>query len=244
MPSSGSIEFDRLRSELMKNVGLRNELEYALVSNVNRVDPSRRENRMGSGAAVEWILASASYSAGILTLPGGHGTDGFDLRDLREKAKGLWSVKNSTKKRSDFRLTNGLGGPGKGFVEPVVMLSPSLPGLTFAHPQVHDYLAARVKKTGDATLLPFRAVLDHAESHPECVAVCKMPENKGVGTDDPWMDYVNSLLDSDQFPLLSRMFREAKRPAATIVSEIEGLVQLRDSGALTEEQFQKLISRI
>ena len=243
MPSSGSAEFDRLREELLKNDGLRKELEWALVANVNRVNPADRANRFGSGAAVEWILASVAFNAGIFTIPAGHGMDGFDLRDLRKQAQGLWSVKNTTR-RSDFRLSNGMGGAGKGFSEPIVLLSPKLPGLTFADPHFHADLAEMCRETGDATILPFRAALDHATRHPECVAECKMPENTGVGKDDPWMDYVNSLLDSDQFPLLSKMFRESKRPSKSFSSEIRELMELRDAGDISTELFEDLLKRI
>lgn len=241
--SSGSTEFDRLRQTLIDNDGLRKELEWALVANVNRVNPADRANRFGSGAAVEWILASAAFYVGILALPGGHNTDGFDLRDLRKTAQGLWSVKNTTK-RSDFRITNGMGGSGRGFIEPLVMLSPALPGLTFANPELHVELAGHCRVTGDATILPFRAVLLHAQEHPECVAVCKMPENEGEGQDDPWMDYVNSLLDSVQFPLLSKMFKEARGAKNSVVKELERLVDLRDAGIINADQFNSLVNRI
>lgn len=243
MRSSGSVEFDLLRAELLRNDGLRGELEWALITNVNRINPADRANRFGSGAAVEWIIACAAYSAGVLTIPAGHGMDGFDLRDLRRQAQGLWSVKNTTR-RSDFRLSNGMGGAGRGFSERTILLSPKLPGLTFADPHLHAELAEKCRNTGDAIILPFAAVLEHATRHPECVAVCKMPENEGVGRDDPWMDYVNSLLESEQFPLLSRMFRESKRPSNSISSEIMNLVSLRDSGNISSELFESLLRRI
>ena len=243
MLTSGSPDFDRLRDALNANQGLRNELEWALLANVNRINPSDRANRFGSGAAVEWILASLAYHAGILAVPGGHNTDGFDLRDLRVKAQGLWSVKNTTR-RSDFRLTNGMGGAGKGFVDPVLLLSPALPGITFADPNVHSDLVSKCKNTGDATVLPFKSALLHAEEHPECVAVCRMPENQNEGQDDPWMDYVKSLLDPERFPLLSKMFREAKLVNETIVDAIERLVSLRDSGEITQSQFSEFLEKL
>jgi hypothetical protein len=193
---------------------------------------------------VEWILAAAAYNAGILTAPAGHNVDGYDLRNLRAKAQGLWSVKNTTRPRTDFRLTNGMGGAGRGFVEPVIFLSPSLPGLTFADPNQHPSLADSVQVLGDATVLKFRSVLQHALSNPECVATCRMPTNMGEGRDDPWMDYVESLLDSSRFPLLSKMFLEARSHGNSIVEVLEQLSKLLKTGVITQAQFDELVTKI
>lgn len=240
--SSGSPAFDKLRDTLARDRALRSEMEAALDLNVRRVNPSDRANRFGSGAAVEWILASVAYAAGVLTVPGGHNANGFDLRDLLGKAQaGLWSVKNQTK-RSNYRITNGLGGGGKGFVEPTVFLSPALPGIVFADPELHFEIASKAMQLSDAVVLPFRAVLDHATDHPECVAPCAMPTNPGTGTDDPWLDYVASLLAPERFPQLSRMFRDSKPAERSIADEIKALVALRDAGDITEEQFRTFIA--
>lgn len=243
MVKSGNTAFDALREKLATDKVLRDELEYALRANVSRVNPSDRANRFGSGGAVEWILAATAYNAGVITAPAGHNANGFDLRDLRKHAQELWSVKNTTK-RSDFRLTNGMGGSGKGFVDPVVMLSPALPGLVFADPMKHLELASSARDTKDAVILPFRAVLEHANSHPECVAEIRMPTNEGAGQDDPWMDYVNSLLDPIRFPKLSKMFAEAKPAAQSVIGEITRLAELRDSGVISGTQFDSFIARL
>jgi hypothetical protein len=243
MISSGSKEFDLLRAKVQSDLNLRGELEYALALNVKRVDPSDRANRFGSGAAVEWIVAATAYSAGILTMPAGHNSNGFDLRDMRNLAKQLWSVKNQTK-RGDFRISNGMGGSGKGFVDPVVFLSPALPGITFADPLIHVDLASKSRETGDAVILGFADVLAHATNHPECVARCALPENDHTGKHDPWMDYVKSLLEPARFPNLAQMFRDAAPSNATVSSEIERLAGLRDNGAISNEQFDELIRKL
>ena len=218
-------------------------MESALDLNVRRVNPTDRANRFGSGAAVEWILAAVAYAAGIVTVPGGHNENGFDLRDLLGNVRsGLWSVKNQTK-RSDFRITNGLGGGGKGFVEPTVFLSPALPGIVFADPRIHEVGSHAVEKS-DAVVLPFRALLQHVEEHPDCVARCAMPTNPGTGTDDPWKEYVESLLSPERFPRLSTMFAEAKPVQGTLSSELIRLVAMRDAGKLTEEQFDALVQTL
>lgn len=124
------------------------------------------------------------------------------------------------------------------------MLSPSLPGLTFADPEVHTKLAAAVKINGDATELPFSAVLEHSNEHPECVAECSMPRNEGVGKYDPWMDYVGSLLEPNRFPRLSRMFSDAKPASGSVVAEVQRLAGLRDAGAITSEQFDEILKSL
>ncbi|WP_166133958.1 hypothetical protein [Nocardioides ochotonae] len=241
--SSGSKAFDDLRDALLRQPALRAELEAALDLNVRRVNPTDRANRFGSGAAVEWILASVAFAAGVLSIPAGHNANGFDLRDLREDARGLWSVKNTTK-RSDFRLTNGIGGPGAGFTEPVVFLSPVLPGVVFCDPKTHEDVRREVQVKSDATVLPFRVVEAHAKQHPECVAACSMPTNPGTGQDDPWMDYVESLLSRERFPQLSRLFNAAKPVQGSLTSELQALIAQRDSGAINAEQFDLLVRRL
>lgn len=241
--TSGSSAFDALRDSLQKDAHLRNELEAALDLNVRRVNPTDRANRFGSGAAVEWILAAAAFAAEVLTIPGGHNANGFDLRDLRDDARGLWSVKNTTR-RSDFRMTNGIGGAGAGFTDAVVFLSPALPGITFVDPHIHNDVTAQVVTKPDATVLPFRVIEEHARLHPECVAPCTMPINPGTGSNDPWMDYVESLLTADRFPQLSRLFAASKPVAGTLTSELRQLVAQRDAGNISAEQFDLLLRRI
>lgn len=228
----------------MNDSQLKSELEYALAANVSRVNPSDRANRFGSGAAVEWILAALAYNAGVVAAPAGHNSNGFDLRDLRKQSQQLWSIKNTTQPRSEFRISNGMGGPGRGFVDPIIMLSPGLPGLTFADPRIHTTLADKAKITSDAVLLPFQAVLEHANSRPECVAACKMPINQGEGNFDPWMDYVDSLLDPVRFPKLATMFKAARPVKTSIIDNIKELAKLRDDGILSDVQFDTALAKL
>jgi len=241
--SSGSKAFDDLRNALLHQPALRAELEAALDLNVRRVNPTDRANRFGSGAAVEWILAAVAYAAGVLSIPGGHNANGFDLRDLREDARGLWSVKNQTK-RGEFRITNGLGGAGGGFADATIFVSPTLPGLTFVDPSIHTETAAQAIEKSDAVVLPFAAVLLHAQEHPECVAACSMPLNPRTGTEDPWMDYVENLLSADRFPQLSRLFVVSKPVTGTLTSELQALVAMRDSGQISAEQFNLMLTKL
>ena len=241
--TSGSAAFDALRDALAGDRHLRSEVEAALDLNVRRINPTDRANRFGSGAAVEWILATVAYAAGVLSLPGGHNANGFDLRDLREDARGLWSVKNQTKK-GEWRITNGLGGSGGGFVDPTVFVSPALPGLTFIDPAVHVDASSQVVVKSDAVTLPARVVVEHAEAHPECVAPLAMPTNPGTGTEDPWMDYVENLLSPDRFPQLSRLFAASKPVSGTLTSQLQELIAMRDSGQISAEHFDLMIRKI
>lgn len=243
MLTSGSKAFDDLRGALLNSPALRSELEAALDLNVQRVNPTDRANRFGSGAAVEWILASVAFAAGVLSIPGGHNANGFDLRDLREDARGLWSVKNQTK-RGEWRITNGLGGAGGGFRDPTVFVSPSLPGITFVDPDLHLDVATQVVEKSDAVTLPARVVEEHAKAHPECVASCSMPTNPGTGGEDPWMDYVENLLTSTRFPRLSRLFAASKPVNSTLTTELQSLIALRDAGDISPEQFNNLVDRL
>lgn len=243
MQTSGSGAFDSLRDALRTNHGLRSELENSLDLNVHRVNPTDRANRFGSGAAVEWILAAAAFAVGALSIPGGHNANGFDLRDLRNDARGLWSVKNQTK-RGEWRISNGLGGSGAGLRDATIFVSPSLPGLTFVDPSIHLEVTDHVVLKADAVTLPARAVEEHAQRHPECVAICAMPSNPGTGQEDPWMDYVENLLTPDRFPRLAQLFVASKPSAGTLTSELMNLVALRDAGKITPEQFANFVDHL
>ena len=99
----------------------------------------------------------------------------------------MWSVKNTTR-RSDFRLTNGIGGAGAGSTIPWSSYRHPCLGVTLIDPNLHAEATSQVRETSDAAILPFRVVEQHATDHPECVAACRMPSNSGTGEDDPWMD--------------------------------------------------------
>lgn len=245
MNSSGSAAFDLLRDHFLAVPSVRREFEDALRANLHRIDPSDRANRFGSGAAVEWIVAAAAFEAGVLMVPGGHNVNGMDLIDVRNHLRGYWSIKNSSLQRtSGFRISNGMGGAGRGFVDPVILLAPALPGVVFADPTIHIELAKKATTTGDATVLPFSAVKLFSEQHPECVALCEIPINEHLGIDNPWMDYVKSLLEPKRFPRLSRLFAPVSTPGGDFADQIRQLGQLRDDGVITPSQFDGLLESL
>lgn len=242
---SGSRAFDDLRDSMAQKPGLRRETEGALELLVNRVNPSDRGQRFIVGAAAEWIVAGAAWSAGVLTVPGGHGVDGFDLKDIETGARGLWSVKASfAKSISSFRITNGLGGAGRGMTDPTVFLSPKLPGIVLVHPERHPDVATAVVARQDATELPFRVLANHASAHPECVVELAIPTNEGRGNEDASLMFTKSLISPDRFPLLSDVFVKAERAAHDVSTEVERLAHQRDTGLLTDEEFQAAKRRV
>lgn len=240
--SSGSDSFDTLRDGLGRDQSFRAEVERALHVNVNRVNPSDRGNRFITGGAVEWIVAAAAWHCGVLSVPGGHSENGYDLLDLQTAARGLWSVKSQTAASAgDFRMSNGLGGGGRGFADPTVFLSPHLPGLVFAHPDIHAGVKAGEKVKSDAVVMPFRFVKRHAQEHPECVAPLTVAMNEGRGHENPFLAYTKTILVPEQFPLLSEMFVAAIPPQRTLSDEVQRLAQMRDSGTISQEQFDTLL---
>ncbi|WP_148058685.1 hypothetical protein [Agrococcus jenensis] len=243
--SSGSEHFDRLRDGLARDTSVRSEVEAAMRLNIDRVNPSDPGNRFVVGGAVEWLIAAAAWALGVLTLPGGHSARGFDLMDLQDAARGLWSVKAQTSaNKSAFRLTNGLGGSGKGFQEPTVFVSPHLPGLVFIDPALHDEPASAVRVKPDAVELPFGAVSAHAQNHPECVAVLVAPRNEGRGAENPFLAYAETIATPDRFPRLATMFAAAKPPSAGRAAEIAELLAMKQSGAISDAQFNALVDRL
>lgn len=244
--SSGSDAFDRLREGLAREQGVRNELEAALRINVDRVNPSDQGNRFVTGGATEWILAAAAWALEVLTMPAGHSARGFDLVDLQDRARGLWSVKSSTVgNTAAFRISNGLGGGGSGLIDPTVFLRPKrLPGLVFVHPEAHPEVAQAQVKKSDSFHLPFSALFKHAGEHPECVAPLEVPANSGHGRENPFLQYTQTILTPDRFPRLSDMFTAAQPARGTVVDELAKLALMREGGALTESEYRSAIAAV
>lgn len=242
---TGWSEFDRLRAHLDREPGVRGELEAALQLLIDRVDPADRGARFVVGTAVEWMVAATAWSAGVLVSPGGHSVDGFDLQAIEEQARGLWSVKSSFQKAgAAFRITNGLGGAGRGLTDPTLFLHPRLPGIVLVHPDLHPDVAAEVVGTPDSTVLAFRHVLGQATARPECVIPLRMPVNEHRGKEDPALLFTKALLAPDRFPRLNKVFAAAERSTGSVVGEMTKLVALRDSGAISQDDYEQLKNRL
>lgn len=243
--TSGSSEFDRLRAYVGGEPGVRSEVESALQILIDRVDPADRGARFVVGTAVEWIVAAAAWAAGVLANPGGHSVDGFDLQDVEREAKSLWSVKSSFRREgSVFRITNGLGGAGRGLTDPTVFLHPRLPGAVLVHPDVHADVSAHVAVKADGTDLKLHPILEHAQGRPECVVALRMPSNEHRGSEDPALLFTKALLVREHFPRLSRVFADAEATSTTLSEEIRQLAGLRDEGILSEAEYALAKARL
>jgi len=241
--SSGSPEFDRLKAAIDADPAIRNEIRDALLYLTDQINVSDRGSRFVAGGTVEWILAAACYATGVIAIPSGHNANGFDLSAVHSAVDGLFSVKSSLSPSSAFRITNGINGAGKGFVEPTIFLHKRLGGLVFAHPERHLDLAARAQAKPDAVVLPLTAIIEHAAAHPECVIAVDIPYNRGRGQYDPALEFAKNLLTQGNLPNLKRLFDEVKKVGATPSQEIATLRAMRDDGTLTPEQFQRAVDR-
>lgn len=218
------------------------EVERALHEVLQRFNPSDRTNRFVIGDAVEWILGAAFYAVGEVAIPEGPNKDGFDLVDFRDEFRRRLSVKSSSGGSSPYRITNGLGGAGRGLVDPTVFIGPQLGGLVFVDPELHPEVVKEVKVDTDATTLAVGAIRRHRDSHADCFIAAVIPKNPGTGLETPGRDMLRAIVQSAEgrmYPKLSRLFEASERRARR-VSYLEGLRDLRamrESGELTESQF-------
>ncbi len=245
MTSSGSVEFDRLRAKLIADTDLRREVEFAFSSLLTAANPSDRGLRFLFGNGAEWIIAAAAWSAGVLTAPQGHNVNGFDLGDLLDKAKGLWSVKASASPgSSQIRLKNFMGGGTDAvWTEPTLFVSPYLEGAVFVDPRLHTEVQSQVKNSGDALVLGAGVVRVFAKGHPTNHVRFEVARNQGEAKGDPYA-FIKSVITPDHFPRLSKPFLASSPPTTSSrVDEINRLVQLRDDGVLTDEQLSKAIEQ-
>lgn len=242
-PTSGSPEFDALKAAIDADAGIRNEIRDALLYLTDQINVSDRGSRFVAGGTVEWIIAAACYATGVIAIPSGHNANGFDLSSVHSAVEGLFSVKSSLSPTSAFRITNGINGAGRGFVEPTIFLHKRLGGLVYAHPGIHLALADQAQIKSDAVVLPLRAIAEHAAAHPECVIAVEVPYNRGRGVYDPALEFARNLLTQGNLPNLKRLFDEVRKVGATPSQEIAALRAMLDDGTLTREQFQRAVDR-
>lgn len=242
--SSGSAQFDALRRHLETQPTVRREMENAFAFLLARANPSDRAARFVVGGAVEWIVAAAAWSAGVLTNPAGHNANGFDLTDLLDDAKGLWSIKFSARPSpGEFRLTNGIGGAGKGFVEPTIFIHRKLGGLVFIDPAQHPEVVAEAIEKSDAVTLPFKTVARFATEHPECVARVEVPVNEGQAANDPF-SFVKELLAPANFPNLSKVFADAEPVSLPVSEELRSIAEMHAAGLLSDEERALAVAKL
>jgi len=246
MIGSGSSEFDALRSHLEHRREVRREVEFAFSSLLTAANPSDRGLRFLFGNGAEWIMAAAAWSAGVLTAPAGHNANGFDLGDLLNQAKGLWSVKASASVgSSQIRLKNFMGdGAGSSWVEPTLFVGPYLRGAVLVDPNLHLEVRDEVSRKSDALVLSGKAVRDFAAKTPQNRIEFDVAVNNGSSSMDPYA-FIKSVIAPEHFPILARPFLVAAPPVlSSRVEEIKRYAELRDAGLLDDEQFKKAIASV
>ncbi|MEX3528943.1 SHOCT domain-containing protein [Corynebacterium xerosis] len=244
--SSGSVEFDKLKKAIDSSPVLRREIEFAFSSLLTAANPTDRGLRFLFGGGAEWIIASAAWSAGVLTAPAGHNENGFDLGDLLDKSRNLWSVKASASdKAAQIRLRNFMGeGLGAVWNEPTLFVGPYLGGAVLIDPRGDDEMQEKTRHAKDALVLPGGVPKKYAKDHPAAHIAFDVEVNTGAANADPHT-FIKSILDPAHFPHLAKPFLASEpRTANSNVDEIKKLVDLRDSGVLTEEQFTKAVDQL
>ena len=238
--------FNSLKQKLSNDHQLKQEVEWLLQLGLEKFNPSERGNRWIAGSIVEWTLALALFESGVIILPEGHNANGHDLIDMRDNARGLWSVKSSFQgKPSDFIITNGLGGAGSGLSEVTVFLHPKLEGIVYVDPLIHFDVVNAVVARGGESRLPFGALKQHAEKFPENVIPLNIPENKGTNFHgDPGLDAVRMLTETGVFSRLNRPFRIVESRSGDVVTRLREINSLVRDGSLTDAQAAKAIDQL
>jgi hypothetical protein len=244
--ATGSFAWDKMRLAIMKDPGLRQEIEWLMLQSVSTYNPSDRGIRFIIGTIGEWLLAFAAYAAGVVTLPDGHNADGHDLRAALASSDAHWSVKSSYTRGGAFGTSNGLGsGAGLGMTAPTVFWSPEFPGMVYVDPSAHGGVKAAEVARGGQVQLAKSVVLQHALANPECVIECSIPDNPKTATRDPGFEAVKMLVSNGTFPKLQKMLIDGSPKQQTNIAEqIRELRSLRDAGDLNETAYENAINKI
>ncbi|MGL5829224.1 MAG: hypothetical protein ACRC0L_06605, partial [Angustibacter sp.] len=213
-PGGSSASFAELRRAFVADPQLGQELQWLLHVAVENFNPSNRANRFIIGALVEWGIALAAFSAGILTLPQGHDADGDDVAGLRDASKYRWSVKSSFSNQRSYQFiiqnVRGRKGsdPGTAAMEETLFLHPLLPGIVHVDPTDHPEILNALRFDGDAWVLSLLPLLEHATSAPDHVIPLMVPPNPGAKQVDPALDIVRALVLQPHFQRLGSAFRQ------------------------------------
>jgi hypothetical protein len=242
---SGSEDWDQLKKAIESDAQLKAEIEWLLQLALETYNPSDRGIRFITGAIGEWLLAFASYAAGVLSLPDGHTANGHDLRSLKARAGEMWSVKSASTIGGNFTITNGRGGAGQGMTTPVVFWSPEFEGMIYADPKVHPWVKEAQHSTSDAMVIPKAAIRAHALANPDCFISVHIPVNPGTATKDPGFEAVKILVEAPQFVRLKKMLVDVEaKEDLTIVSQLRELQKMRAAGNLTDSAYEAAVTRV
>ncbi|WP_392543758.1 hypothetical protein [Oryzobacter telluris] len=249
--SDSSSDFQQLRRAFTSDPQLAQELQWYLHVAVENFNPSARANRFIIGALVEWGIALAAFSAGILTLPQGHDADGDDVAGLRDAAKYRWSVKSSfsTQRSYQFIVQNVRGRkeeqPADPKMEGTLFLHPLLPGIVHVDPSKHLDVFHALRFEGDAWVLPLNVLVAHAEANPEQVVPLVVPPNPQARQVDPALDIVRAFVMQPHFHRLGAAFRlQAARSTSGVVEQLQDLRRMAAEGQLTPQQSEAAINQL
>jgi hypothetical protein len=246
-----SSDFQQLRRAFANDPQLAQELQWYLRVAVENFNPTARANRFIIGALVEWGIALAALSAGILTLPQGHDADGDDVAGLRDAAKYRWSVKSSfsTQRSYQFIIQNVRGRkeeqPTDPKMEGTLFLHPLLPGIVHVDPSIHMDVLQALRFEGDAWVLPLHALATHAGANPEQVIALVVPPNPQARQVDPALDIVRAFVMQPHFQRLGSAFRlQAARSTSGVVEQLQDIRKMAAEGHLTQEQSEAAINQL
>ena len=240
--------FQQLRQRWSTNSGLGLEVLRASHEIINRYDVSDRANRFVVGHYMEAVLAATFYAAGLITPPAGANADGFDLQGITANFRDVMSVKCSFTPGQGFRITNGMNGPGRGWTDATLFMSPSLPGIVYASPALHPLLAAEVRTASDATLLGLRALTEHAARAQECVIPIAVPANPRTGRGTLGADVFRQIVGDQpgMYPELSRVLVRARMAAegGDAMEQVTQILTWEREGRITTLQREQMVDRL
>jgi hypothetical protein len=162
--------FGRLTAGLQARPAVLHEFVAALHVLVNEYTTTIRENRFIVGGAAERLVAVVMRAIGI-NAARSRGLS-LDEEDIVVGEAQL-SVKSSFSRGfSGTRLKNSLGSSQRSSWRVGTIFVLGGRGLAYGDP---DYLGSEVKSTGDALLLPGRALRTHLAANPDCLFACDIP---------------------------------------------------------------------
>jgi hypothetical protein len=243
---NAQVQFQILRMGLQSQPELLNEFELAYAAIASKHHPSGRAERFVFGGACEWLLSITAWKAGVKSIPGGHGQNGFDLMQFKESMQGLWSLKSSaaTKASGDINLRNNISSSTKAtsaiYAHPTVFLGPYLPGLTFVDFSTNPELAAKINYDKDASKIKSKEILNFALGNPDSVITANLKAVKGKSVVDENLEIVANILTSGTYDLLKNSVEVLR----SYSNEITVLRDLHTRGNMSDEEFDKNIQKL
>lgn len=246
MKSSGDKDWDAIRDLVASDKSLRREIELYLISILNSYNPSNQGDRFVVGSLGEWLVAAMAYAAGVISFPDGHSVKSHDLKGLIKDSIAKWSIKSSYSRGGNFGITNGMGGSGKGMTTTTIFWSPEFPGMVIIDPVLRPEIKEKEKDAKDQIQLSKKVVLEFSMKYPECVIPLNLPENLGLAESDENFSLVKRLIESQGAGLkrLGMLLRDFDVKNKSLAEQILELKAMRDSGQISEAQFEAAVTKL